>query len=161
MSNPGEEPAEPAALANPAARWLRVAIVAILLVLTVQGWTGDAVNIFVAPPSGATPPAQDVGGFFAAVESLGPFLVWHAVEGVLILALAFIVAVLAFRWSKARSVRICALLGLVFVMSAAYGGYAFVLSGFQAGPSSATMGGSFIGTYAFYFMTLYFAKGPG
>lgn len=142
----------------PKARWLRIAIVAILLVLTVQGWTGDAVNIFVAPASGVTPPSQDLGGFFGAVQSLGPFLIWHAIEGIIVLAMAIALLVLAFRWSKDRGVRVCAILATFFVLAAAYGGYGFVLSGFQAGPSSATMGGSFIGSYAFYFMTLYYAK---
>ncbi len=140
------------------ARYLRIALVALLVVLTVQGWTGDAVNIFVAPANGASPPSQDFGGFFAGVESLGGFLVWHAFEGIVAVALGVVVLVLAFLWSPMRPVHISALLGLFFLATAAYGGYGFVLSGFSAGPSSATMGGSFIGSYAFYFITLYFAK---
>ncbi len=140
------------------ARHLRIALVAILLVLTVQGWTGDTVNIFVAPANGTTAPTQDLSGFFTGVKSLGGLLVWHAVEGMAIIALGVVVLVLSFLWSRERSVRICAVLGLFFVIAGGYGGYSFVLSGFSAGPSSATMGGSFIGAFAFYFMTLYFAK---
>ncbi len=157
-AEPEDASPKPGIATEPTGRWLRIALVAILLVLTVQGWAGDAVNIFVAPPSGTTPPPQDLGGFASAVQGLGAILIWHAVEGFAILAMAIAVLILAFRWSKSRSVRVCAILGLFFVLSAGYAGYAFVLSGFQAGPSSATMGGSFIGSYAFYFMTLYFAK---
>lgn len=140
------------------ARYLRIALAALLLVLTVQGWTGDTVNIFAAPASGTTPPTQDLGGFFAGVQTLGGFLVWHAIEGIVALALGLVVLVLAFVWGSARAVGIAAVLGLLFLASAAYGGYGFVLSGFSSGSSSATMGGSFIGSYAFYFIALYYAK---
>lgn len=44
------------------------------------------------------------------------------------------------------------------VVSAIMGGDLFVLSGFSAGGSSARIGGSFIGAYAFYFIKLYYAK---
>ena len=139
-------------------RGFRIILVVLLILLTVQGWTGDTVNIFFAPPSGVTPPPAGLGGFSAAVQSLGSILVWHAVQGLLLLALAIAIAFLSFRWSKTRSVRLCAILGLFFVLSAGIGGYLFVTSGFLAGGSSAQMGGSYIGSYAFYFMTLYYAK---
>ncbi len=115
------------------ARSLRIALVALLLVLTVPGWTGDVVNIFVAPATATTPPPQqDLGGFFAGVQSLGGLLVWHALEGIVALALGIVVLILAFVWVPTRAVRISAVLGLFFLASAAYGGYGFVLSGFSA-----------------------------
>jgi hypothetical protein len=46
----------------------------------------------------------------------------------------------------------------VSVLSAGYGGYQFVISGFGNGASSAQMGGSFIAAYASYSMTLYYTK---
>lgn len=144
--------------AGPKARRLRIAIVAILVLLTAQGWTGDTVNIFFAPPNGTAPPPQTLGGFFGAVQSLGAILVWHAVEGIVILAIALVILVLAFLWSQARSVRISAILATAFAISAVVGGYLFVMSGFSTGGTSAQMGGSYIGTYAFYFITLYYAK---
>ena len=60
--------------------------------------------------------------------------------------------------NKPRNVQIPAFLGLGMVVSAIIGGVLFVLSGFSAGGSSAQMGGSFIGAYAFYFIELYYAK---
>jgi len=50
------------------------------------------------------------------------------------------------------------ILGSVMIISALIGGLVFLLSGFSAAGSSAQMGGSFIGAYAFYFMELYFTK---
>jgi hypothetical protein len=48
--------------------------------------------------------------------------------------------------------------GLLSVLSAALGGYLFVMSGFANGGNSAQMGGSFIAAYASHFMTLYYTK---
>lgn len=96
-------------------------------------------------------------GFFDAVSGAGPFLVWHAVEGVLILISAIVVLAISLRHDL-RSVKIGALIGLITVVSAALGGYLFVLSGFSDGGSSMQMGGSFIGAYAFYFITLWYTK---
>ena len=57
-----------------------------------------------------------------------------------------------------RSVKVGALIGLITVVFAALGGYLFVLSGFGDGGNSMQMGGSFIGAYAFYFITLWYTK---
>jgi hypothetical protein len=137
---------------------LRILIAAILLILTVQAWSGDVVNIFFAPTNGTTPPAFTLSGYAGAIESVGPLLIWHAAEGIVIFALAVALVGLSFRWSKKRSVRICSTLALFFVFSAGLGGLLFVFSGFGAGGNSAQMGGSFLGAYAFYFMELYFTK---
>jgi hypothetical protein len=84
-------------------------------------------------------------------------LVWHAFEGGLLLILSLLVLALSLR-KKPRSILVCSLLGLLMVVSATIRGILFVLSGFQANPSYAQMGGSFIGAYAFYVLELYFAK---
>ena len=108
--------------------------------------------------------AATLGGF---VSELGwrpqPFfLEWHAGQGAVLLVLAVIITVLAFAWSRsaglARGARWWSVVALLSVLSAAMGGYLFVMSGFANGSNSAQMGGSFIAAYASYFMTLYYTK---
>jgi hypothetical protein len=139
-------------------RNFRIFLVVILVILTVQGWFGDYVNIFVAPATGTTPPQFSLGGFFGAVQSLGFGLIWHTFEGIGLIALAAIAFALSFAWSRSRSVRIASGLGLLAIVSAAVGGFLFTMSGFSYGGGSAQMGGSFIGSYAMYFIALYYAK---
>ena len=131
----------------------RILLVGVLGLLTLQGWSGDTVNIFFAPSSGVTPT-----GFFSQVESLGSLAVLHMSVGIILSVLAVVVLVLSFVWSNSRGVRIASALGLLMVISAAIGGYLFVTSGFSNGGNSAQMGGSFIGTYAFYFIALYYSR---
>jgi hypothetical protein len=87
----------------------------------------------------------------------GFFLVWHAFEGIAIFALSLVVLAFSIK-AKPKSIRICAILGLVYEVVAGVGGLLFVLSGFTNNGNSAQMGGGFIGAYAFYFMELYYAK---
>lgn len=129
---------------------------ATLILLTLQGWTGDFVNVFVTT-SPSTSVEQSVGGFFQAVVNGGLFVIWHGMEGFLILLSAIGVLVVSLRYPR-RSVKIAALLGLITVVSAGLGGYLFVLSGFNAAGSTMQMGGSFIGAYAFYFIALWYTK---
>jgi hypothetical protein len=124
--------------------------------LTVQGWFGDTVNIFLIP---TTPPTveQSASGLLQAINGIGPTLVIHAFIGLAILAIAIVVLALSLK-SKPRNVKIPAILGLFMVISAIIGGVLFVLSCFSNGGVSAQMGGSFIGAYAFYFIELYYTK---
>jgi hypothetical protein len=138
-------------------RKYRILLVAILVVLTIQGWFGDTVNIFFTTGT-TTPPAFSLGGFFGSVAAVGFPLVWHASEGIVLAVLGVAAFALSFFWSKARSVRILSGLGLMMIVSAALGGFLFVMSGFSNGGNSAQMGGSFIGAYAFFFMALYYSK---
>lgn len=137
-------------------RPLRLSIVATLLLLSFQAWTGDFVNVFITTAS-ATTPAQSISGFFQAVIGGNFFLLWHGMEGLLIVLSAIGVLVVSLRYDR-RSVKIGAALGLLFVLIAGLGGYFFVLSGFTAGGSSMQMGGSFLGAYAMYFIVLYYTK---
>jgi|SRR5579875_58791 hypothetical protein len=134
----------------------RLSVVATLVLLSLQAWTGDFVNVFVttSPKSGVI---QSLTGFFQTVGMQGPFLVWHAIEGMLIVLSGVGVLVVSLRHDR-RNVKLASLLGLFFVLSAGIGGYLFVLSGFSSGGSSMQMGGSFIAAYAFYFIGLYFSK---
>ena len=141
-------------------RGLRALIVATLVMLTAQGWFGDTVNIFIAPADGVTPPAPTLGGFLSAITSLSPpfLLVWHTYEGVALVVLAVVVFVLSFTASKSLGVRVWATLGLLAMLSSALGGYFFVMSGFKDGGNSAQMGGSYIASYACYFLTMYYTR---
>jgi hypothetical protein len=135
---------------------LRTFIVVNLIILTIQGWFGDTVNIFVAPPG--TNSSVQFSALLPTITNYGFFLIWHAFEGLLLVVLSIALIVASFRWSKKRSVRILSILGALMIISATIGGLSFVLSGFNAGGSSAQMGGSFIGAYTFYFMELYYTK---
>jgi len=128
-----------------------------LVLLATQGWTGDAVNLFAVFPSGAVTSMGQLFGSLAGAGP-GPLASWHALEGILIVLISIGIATVSFTRTKSRNTRIVAILGLVFVLSAAYGGYAFVLSGYANNGSSAQMGGSFLGAYAMDFLVLYYSK---
>jgi hypothetical protein len=137
-------------------RPFRLTIVATLILLSLQAWTGDFVNVFVTTSTWSVP-AQNIGGFFQAITSHTVFLLWHGMEGLLVLLSAIAVLVVSFRYRR-RSVKICAVMGLIAVIIAGLGGYLFVLSGFSNGGNSMQMGGSFLGAYALYFIALYYTK---
>ena len=137
---------------------LRILIVFTLIVLTVQGWFGDTVNIFFVPAAGVNSIPFSSSAVIQAIYNVGFALVWHAFQGLFLAIFSFVLLFFSFSWSKKRSVRICGILGALMVLSAAIGGLLFVLSGFNNGGNSAQMGGSFIGAYAFYFIELYFTK---
>lgn len=115
---------------------------AAIVILTVQGWTGDFVNLFAPFPSGSV--SQSFGGLMTALFSAGAITAFHASEGALLVVLSLAVLGLSFK-SKDRSIRIVSILATAAVVSAMVGGVLFVLSGFQNNPNSAQMGGSFIG----------------
>lgn len=138
-------------------RSLKLMTVLNLVLLSVQAWTGDVVNLFASFPSGA---ANGVGQLFPALLSAGPgpLALWHGIEGLLVVLLSIGIAASAFRRTKSRSVRIASILALVSVVVAALGGYLFVVSGFLDDGNSAQMGGSFLGAYAMNFLVLYYSK---
>jgi hypothetical protein len=127
-----------------------------LIGLTVQGWLGDFVNLFALFPNG--PVRRTLDSFFRAIKATGNMEITHAILGALLLLFAIAILVVVFRGVVSIGARICAIIGLIAILSAAYGGIAFVFSGFQNNGSSMQMGGSFIGAYASYFLVLYFNK---
>ncbi|MEM3670761.1 MAG: hypothetical protein QW767_03350 [Thermoprotei archaeon] len=133
----------------------RVVVVLQLVLLSLQGWTGDFVNVFVT--TSPTNVGKSLQGFFAAITSRGPFLEWHAFEGSVALLLGVVVAAYSFAF-KRRSVRFASILAVLSVFASGLGGFLFVLSGFSAGGSSMQMGGSYIAAYALYFVTLWYTK---
>ena len=139
-------------------RKFSILLVGMLVLLTVQGWSGDTVNIFLPASAATTPLSSFFPGFFSTLESAGPLADFHMSVGILLSVLAIVVFALSFVWSKSRGVRIASGLGLLMVISAAIGGFLFVVSGLSNGGNSAQMGGSFIGAYAFYFIALYYSR---
>jgi heme A synthase len=134
---------------------LRFFLIAMLVILSVQGWTGDYVNLFSVFPTGAV--SSSANGLLQALQKAGQVPLYHAFEGFLLLAFSLVVLFLSLR-TKAKSVQVSSILGFAAVVSAAIGGILFVFSGFQDNGNSAQMGGSFISAYAFYFIELYFTK---
>lgn len=141
-------------------RILRGLLVAILVVLGAQGWSGDFFAVFVSPAGGITPPPLSLVGFLHELEILPTPLIplWHASEGIVLVVLAVAVVALAWNASQARGLRFWSVVGLLSVLSAGLGGLLFVKSGFGEGGSSMQMGGSYIGALASYFLVLYFSK---
>jgi len=135
-------------------RPLRLSIVATLLLLTLQSWLGDFVNVFVTTSSTS---AVSFSDFTQALVNQGPALVVHALVGFLVFLSGVGVLVVSLRRGD-RRVKITAALALLAVVSAGVGGILFVLSGFSAGGSSMQMGGSFVAAYALYFIALYYTK---
>lgn len=84
--------------------------------------------------------------------------VTHAILGTVLGLLAIAILFIVFRFNSNIGIRVFGVLGFLAVLSAAYGGISFVLSGFQDNGGSAQMGGSFVGAYACYFLVLFFNK---
>ena len=138
-------------------RRLRIIVAFSLIIFTIQGWFGDTVNIFVVQhvgPNTANVSADDIIAaalvnpipMFQGMLGLGFLVFWHALEGLILVILTFIVLIFSFKWSNKKSVWNCSILGILFTWSAAvYAGLVFLLSGFSSGADSAQMGGSFIG----------------
>ena len=141
---------------KPYSRPLLVFVIHILIGLTIQGWLGDFVNLFAVFPNGTV--GHALGSFFRAVKAAGNMDVGHAILAALLLIFAIAILVVAFRGVVKIGARICAIIGLIAILSAAYGGIAFVFSGFKDNGNSMQMAGSFIGAYASYFLVLYFNK---
>jgi hypothetical protein len=142
--------------ATTSTRGLRVSVAAILVLLTVQGWSGDFANLFAAYPASAV--GASMSDVLQALQRAGVLVLYHALEGILIVAVSVVILILSFRSPSSTWVRVYAILGLGATLSAAAGGLLFVLSAFQNDAYSAQMGGSFIGAYAFYFLVLYSMK---
>ena len=135
---------------------LKISIIVLLILLSIQGWTGDYVNLFAVFPSG--PVKVSFSGLTWALESAGFMEVFHASLAAAILATSIFIVILSFR-TKAKSLSVPSIFGLAAVVSAATGGLLFVFSGFTDNGYSAQMGGSFIGAYALFFVELCYTRG--
>jgi succinate dehydrogenase/fumarate reductase cytochrome b subunit len=141
--------------AEVASRRLWMAVVAILVLLTVQGYTGGFIVLFALFPTAVK---LTISGFYQALSEARLLTVYHASEGLVLVLISILIVALAFRYHSNNGVRVSAVIGMAAVVSAAMGGILFVLSGFKNEGDSAQMAGSFIGAYASNFLVLYFLK---
>ncbi len=131
-------------------RGLWISTLAILVVMSVQAWSGNWITFFLILPGGSAGLSPQ---FLQAMSNLS---IYHAVMGFVTGALAIIVLVFAFIHKSSIYVRIFAILGLVITASAAMGGILFQQSGYQDRWPLGQMADSFVGAYAAYFLQLFF-----
>jgi hypothetical protein len=86
---------------------LRITLIIALVVLTVEGWTGNSVNLFATFPSGSH--RGSLGGLVSALFDAGRLTAYHAFRGAAIIVLSLVVVGLSFT-SKSRSLRIISIL---------------------------------------------------
>jgi hypothetical protein len=124
-----------------------------LILTTIQGLIGGPLAGGVG---GAVIIANSasMGDVISAILGSSGLLIFHAVEGVLILVLALVVSVTSFQY-KSRGVRVFGILSLIAALVATTAGYLH-MGGNPIGIP--LMGEAFIVTYAFLFMTLYSTK---
>ena len=124
------------------------------IVLLILGYElGVAATVASAFPQ---VPASGVslGAFADYVSAAGGGLVAHALLGILILANALLILALSLS-VKTRWFRIATFVAFVFAVSAAIGGFLFVLSGFADDSFSYQMSTGFILVLVFTFLALY------
>ncbi len=139
-------------------RSLRVMVVVILVLLTIQYELGMDVNFSPNLPELA-PFGFSLAKISDALHQAGVIALTHAGLGSLLILLSILTAILAVG-SKVRRVQIFGLLGFLSITFAATGGVLFTLSGFQQDNYSLMMASNFLLAFIFYFLELYFLK-PG
>jgi hypothetical protein len=136
-------------------KWLRVAVITLIVLLAVQFEFGMAVNLSNLPslaPFGFSFPT-----ILSALNQAGAVAVVHAILGTVLTILSLVTLIMALA-SKIRSVQIFGGLGFLAMALAEINGVIFVLSGFQNDNYSHGMATMFILTFGFYFLELYFLK---
>ena len=96
-------------------RKIRISVIIVLVILTVQGWTGDFSNLFAVFPTTVT---ASMNGLFQALFNAGVLVAYHAMEGLVLVALSTLILAFSFTISKSKNVRIFAILGFGSVTSA-------------------------------------------
>jgi hypothetical protein len=131
-----------------AALW--VSTIVILVLMTVQGFSGNWVTYFLVLPGG---PANLSQSFINAMANLA---IYHKVVGFITGGISISVLIFAFMSRTNIYVRTFAVLGFIITASAGIGGFLFVKSGFQDRWPLGQMADSFVGAYAAYFLQLFF-----
>jgi hypothetical protein len=122
---PGDPVSNAEAETAPSLRSLRVSIIAMIVLLTAQGWTGDFSNLFASFSEGLTSPSMT--GLLRAIENSGILVLYHALEAVVLLMISIVVVALCFRSAAPKWAKAFAILGLAATVSASLGGVLFVL----------------------------------
>ncbi len=128
-------------------RALWISTIAILVVLSVQAWSGNWITFLPGAP------AQLSSGFLYAIAKLR---VYHKMAGFATGGISILTLIFAFVHRSSIYVRIFAVLGFLMTVSAIIGGFLFFTSGFHDRLSLGQMADSFVGAYAAYFLQLFF-----
>ena len=131
-------------------------IIILLILMIIEGFIGNYMNLFSTFPSGKVD--GTITGLINAINSVGIVLIIHTLDGILILLLGIVIVVSVFYLSESRNAKITSILGLILLIYAFLTGVLFVLSGFQDNSFSIGMGTGFIFAYTLYFMVLYYCK---
>ncbi|MGD0355294.1 MAG: hypothetical protein ABSB31_07630 [Dehalococcoidia bacterium] len=131
-------------------RGLWISTLAVLVLMSVQAWSGNWITFFLILPGG---PSNLSDQFLLAMKD---FATYHAILGFVIGFGSIIVLIFAFVHKSSIYVRIFAILGLIITASTAMGGILFQQSGFQDRWPLGQMADSFVGAYAAYFLQLFF-----
>jgi hypothetical protein len=129
---------------------LWVSTIVILVLVNLQGFSGNWVTFFLILPGGTSTFGQ---AFIPVLVKLGLF---HRIMGFAITALSIVVLIFAFVKKSSVYVRVFAILGFVLTVVAAYGGYLFFTSGYQDRLALGQMADAFVGVDAAYFLQLFF-----
>lgn len=130
---------------------LWISTIAILVIMSVQGLSGNWITFFFVWPGG---PGSQVGpAFLRAMAGLAQY---HSIMGFVLGGTSVLILVLAFINRATVYVRIFAVLGFLITASAAMGGVLYVNSAFQDRWRLGQMADSFVGAYAAYLLQLCF-----
>jgi hypothetical protein len=129
---------------------LWVSTLAILVLLSVQAFSGNWITYFLILPGA---PANLTQNF---INSMAQLAIYHRIAGFVIGGISVLVLIFAFIGRSSIYVRIFAVLGFIITVSAGIGGYLFVKSAYQDRWALGQMADSFVGVYAAYFLQLFF-----
>ena len=132
-------------------RSLWISTIIVLVLFTIQGWSGNWVTFFLAWPSG---PGDQLSNTF--LQFMSGLSVYHVKMGFAIGAISVLISIFAFLSKSSIYVRTLAVIGLAITTSAAMGGFLYVSSGFQDRWSLGQMADAFVGVLGAYFIQLYF-----
>ena len=136
---------------NISLKGLWISTIAILVIMSVQGLSGNWITFFFVWPGG---PGSQVG--IAFVSAMAGLAQYHAAMGFAIGAISILILILAFMYRATVYVRIFAVLGFLITASAVMGGILYVSTVFQDRWSLGQMADSFVGAYAAYLLQLFF-----
>jgi hypothetical protein len=131
-------------------RGLWISTLAVLVVMSVQAWSGNWITFLLILPGGPS----DLSAQF--VQAMANLSICHAIMGFVTGVGSIIVLIFAFIYKSSIYVRIFAILGLIITASAAIGGVLFAQSGFQDRWPLGQMADSFVGAFAAYLLQLFF-----
>ncbi len=135
---------------------LRILVIIILVMLALQYELG--ITVIMSNPPSINPFPFSIQAVSQALHGVGTVAVVHAAWGGLLVIMALVVMVVSLL-SRRRGAQIFGSLAFLSILSAAYGGLSFVLSGFQDDNNSHNLATNLLLSFALYFIELYVLKG--